>query len=389
MAAVVVLLFCLGVVSAGRGAARPSARDDEVFLQAAYLVRTQHIRTIEAVTRAANIQYGWGGQLAQRLRSQGDIQTYALIPVWSRIGGFRTGPSPWQRSLYVESWRISAATQVAFALSVLLLFWALLPLGSVLALVAALLLTFGHPFRHGPALFDPWVMPVAVASIGFWLRDRHRLAAGLAVAAIMVKPNYLFLLPVFMLASLVRPGPGDLQGSAGMRPAAVHLSATAAVVLAYVVLAAGHVIALGQYTAGVRSGYDPGVLAYSVLETVGYRYRAGTLQLRHHWPVYPWTAVNLGLLILLVHQAWKRARLRRTTVLVVGLLVIPALANFAVIGSIGAYEAGGHFRWINVSILAMAIALPLAYREAVRLVARAPTRPSEDNSQELTAALVR
>ena len=73
----------------------------------------------------------------------------------------------------------------------------------------------------------------------------------------------------------------------------------------------------------------------------------------------------------------------------VGLLVIPALANFAVIGSIGAYEAGGHFRWINVSILAMAIALPLAYREAVRLVARAPTRPSEDNSQELTAALVR
>ena len=40
------------------------------------------------------------------------------------------------------------------------------------------------------------------------------------------------------------------------------------------------------------------------------------------------------------------------------------------IASVHDYEDGGHFRWINVSIIGMAIALPLAYREGARVVAR-------------------
>jgi hypothetical protein len=371
MGPLVVLLAVLAVVSAGRGRADPSSRDDEVFLQASYLVRTQHVSPIEGVTRAAGIQYGWGGKLAQRLRSEGDIQTYALIPVWSRIGGFRTGPSPWGRSLYVQSRRISALSQAGFAASALLLLWALLPLGRGVALAAAVLLAVAHPFRHGPALFDPWVMPLAVGALGAWLRDRHRTAAALAVAATLVKPNYVFLLPAFLLASLVAPGPGDVPRGRGRRPAAVYLAAGAGVAVAYALLAAGHVIAAGQYAQGARSGYDPGVLAYSFLETVGFRYRAGTLQLRHHWPVFPWTAVNVAALALAGHRAWRHGRLRRTAALLAGLILVPILADFAVMGSVGAYEDGGHFRWINVSILGTAVALPLAYREVAGLVRRA------------------
>src|SRR5439155_25145052 len=138
------------------------------------------------------------------------------------------------------------------------------PLGEGVAVAAALLVALGHPFRHGPTLFDPWVMPLVAAAIGCWLRDRHRLAAALTVAAVMVKPNYLFLLPAFLLASLVAPGAGDAPGSTGRRPATVHAVALVGVVVAYLVLAAGHVIAVGQYANGVRSGWDPGVLAYSM-----------------------------------------------------------------------------------------------------------------------------
>ena len=50
-------------------------------------------------------------------------------------------------------------------------------------------------------------------------------------------------------------------------------------------------------------------------------------------------------------------------------MVVPVVADFMVIHTVAAYRAGGHFRWINVSIIAMAIALPVAYREAARLLA--------------------
>jgi hypothetical protein len=255
------------------------------------------------------------------------------------------------------------------------------PLGRGVALAAALLLAVGHPFREGPALFDPWVMPAAVGSIGLWLRDRHLLAAVTAGAVIMVKPNYLFLLPAFMLATLVRPGRGDRPGRTGLAPAAVHAVAIGAVIAAYLLLGAFDVIYLGGYNEGVRSGYDPGVLAYSLLETAGFTYRAGTRQLRDHWPIFPWTVVNLAALAVLGREAVRRVRIPRTAALVAGLIVIPIVANFAVIESVNAYEDGGHFRWINVSILGMAIALPLAYREVARLTVRWIDRRSADRPQ--------
>ncbi|MCA1841592.1 MAG: hypothetical protein LC792_00105 [Actinobacteria bacterium] len=351
---------------------KPSVRDDEVFLQAAYLMRTQHVRTIEGVVRAAENQYGWGGSLIRRAREQGDIQTYALLPLWSRVSDFRVSPSPWGRPLYVESHTLSRLSKWAFLLSVVALWWAVLPLGEGVAVAAALLVALGHPFRHGPALFDPWVMPLVALAIGFWLRDRHRVAAALTVAAVMVKPNYVFLLPAFLLASLVAPGRGDPPGSTGRRPVTVHAVALVVVGIAYLALAAGHVIAVGQYANGVRSGYDPGVLAYSLLETLGFWYRAGTQQLRRHWPVYPWAFVNLAALAAMGRAALSRhRRLPRTAALLGGMILIPALANFMVMPSVFAYEDGGHFRWINVSIVGMAVVLPLAYRElAMRL--RAP-----------------
>jgi hypothetical protein len=112
------------------------------------------------------------------------------------------------------------------------------------------------------------------------------------------------------------------------------------------------------------------MLAYSLLETVGFWYRAGTRQLRDHWPVFPWTALNLAALGLLAHRAATRLRVPRTAALAGGLVLIPAVANFAVIASVHDYEDGGHFRWINVSIIGMAVALPLAYREVARVAAR-------------------
>jgi hypothetical protein len=149
----------------------------------------------------------------------------------------------------------------------------------------------------------------------------------------------------------------------------VHAVALVAVGLAYLVLAAAHVIAAGQYASGVRSGWDPGVLAYSLLETLGFWYRAGTQQLRRHWPVYPWAFVNLAALAAMGWAALSPARrLPRTTALLGALVLIPVVADFTVMPSVFAYEDGGHFRWVNVSIIGMAIALPLAYREwALRL----------------------
>ena len=342
---------------------RPSARDDEVFLQAAYFVRTEGVSPIEGITRAAANQYGWGGDLAHRLRTQGDIQTYALVPVWSRIGGFRASPGADGRALYVDSPRLRAASFACFALAVLVLAWAVLPLGHGIALASALLLALGHPFRLGPTLFDVWVMPLAIASIGLWLRDRHELAATLAVLTILVKPNYAFLLPALGLAALVRPA------SPGRRPLAVYGVALAATVVAYLGLAAAHVIALGQYSSGVRSGYDPRVLAYSAVETVSMRYRAGTQQLRTSWPLFPWTAANVAALLALGFAAVRGAPERRRIGAALALLIgLPIVANFTVLPSVAAYEDGGHFRWINVSIIAMTIALPLGYREVATIV---------------------
>ena len=340
---------------------RPSVRDDEVFLQAAYLMRTEDISPLESITRAAANQYGWGGDLAQRLRTQGDIQTYALLPLWSRIGGF-TATSEEGR-LYVESSRLQRASLVGFVLSVLVLHWAVLPLGRGVALASALLVALGHPFRLGPTLFDPWVMPLAAASIGFWLRDRHRAATVAVVLAVIVKPNYVFLLPAFGVAMLVSPSDGDAPSTRGPRSGLWYLGALVFTVLLYLALGVAHVIAVGQYTDGVRAGYDVGVLAYSLLETVGFWYRAGTQQFRTHWPVFAWTPLNLAALAGLAFVVRERGRLRRTGALLAGLILFPILANFTVLPSIAAYEDGGHFRWINVSILGMAVALPLAYRE--------------------------
>ena len=367
---VVLVLLTAVVVAAGRGPGRPSPRDDEVFLEASYLVRTQHLGTLDAVLRGAQDQYGWGGGLIERARTQGDIQTYALIPIWSRVGGFRTGRSPWGRPLYVESRRISLLSQLWFVVAVLILLWAVLPLGRGVAAAAALLLALGHPFRQGPALFDPWVMPLVTAAIGCWLRDRHRPAAGLAALATLIKPNYVFLLPAFLIASMVRPGLGDPTAREGRRPAALYGATSGAVIAVYLVLAAFHVIALKEYGHGVTSGYSPAVLAYSLVETVSFRYRAGTLQLRHHWPLYPWTAINVGVLAGFAAQAKRRVRLPRTAALLGALLIIPVVANFTVMASVGDYENGGHFRWINVAIIATAIALPLAYREAAQALGR-------------------
>jgi hypothetical protein len=376
VAPVVVLVLACGLLMASRGNdGRPSPRDDEVFLQAAYLMRTKHVTRIEAVTEAAGIQFGWTGDIAKRLRTEGDIQTYFLLEGWRHASDFRVKPSPYGRPLYVESGAISRLTQLWFVLSVFLLYWAVVPLGRGVALASALLYCFGHPFRHGPALFDPWMMPAAVAAIGCWLRDRHRTAAALAFAAVIIKPNYLFLLPAFCLASLVRPGTGDPDGTTGVGPAAVHAVTTGVVIAVYLALAAAHVIYLKGYAEGVRSGYDPGLLAYSLVETLSFRYRAGTLQLRHHWPIYPWTLLNLAALGVLAERAVRRIRLPRTAALLGGLILIPAIANFTVIASIHDYENGGHFRWINVSIIGMAIALPVAYREVARLIAARTTRP--------------
>jgi len=385
---VIVLLLVSGALVIGRGEGRPSPRDDAVFLQAAYLLRTEDVSTIEAVTRAAENQFGWGGELSQRLRSEGDIQTYALVPVWSRIGGFQTGESPWGRPLYVESDRISRLSQLAFVAAVFLLYWAALPLGRGVALAAAVLLALGHPFRHGPAVFDPWVMPGVAAAIGWWLRDRHVPAAVAAAAVVMIKPNYLFLLPAFFLASLVRPATGDPRGRRGLAPAAVHAVAAGVVVGTYLVLNTLDVIWVDGYAEGVRSGYDPAVLAYSLLETLGFTYRAGTQQLRDSWPLFPWTALNGAALAVLGHRALGHRRLTRTTALVGGLVLIPVLANFAVIGSVDAYEDGGHFRWINVSIMGMALALPLAYREVARIVAaRVDARSTADTRPAVEAGV--
>jgi hypothetical protein len=367
---IAILLVACALVTAWRGDGKPSERDDAVFIQAAYLQHTEGVSTIESITRAAENQFGWTGEIAERLREEGDIQTYGLIPLWSRIGDFETGPSPWGRELYVESPRISRLSQLLFLASVFLMYWAVAPLGRGVALAAALLLAFGHPFREGPALFDPWVMPGAIGSIGLWLRDRHAAAAVVASAVVMIKPNYLFLLPAFMFAALVAPGRGDPAGRRGLRIAAIPAIAAGAVVVTYLVLGALDVIYLGGYNEGVRAGYDPAVLLYSLVETVGFTYRAGTRQLRDHWPVFPWTFLNLGALALLGHRVVTRVRVPRTGALLAGLVAIPIVANFAVIASVHDYEDGGHFRWINVSILGMAIALPLAYREVARVVAR-------------------
>ena len=363
----VLVAVCGGLAVAARGQ-RPSARDDEVFLQAAYLMRTEDVSPIESITRAAGNQYGWGGDLARRLRTEGDIQTYALLPVWSRIGGF-TATTTDEGRLHVESPRLQRLSLAFFLLSVLVLHWAVSPLGRGVALAAALLLALGHPFRLGPTLFDPWVMPLAVASLGLWLRDRHRAAIVAVVLAVVVKPNYVFLLPAFGAALLVRPGDGDAPSSKGAPWPLGYVAAIAGVALLYAGFAVVHVIALGQYTNGVRQGYDPGVLAYSLLETVSYRYRAGTQQLRSGWPLFPWTPCNVALLCGLAAAVRWRRRLRRTAALLVGLVLIPVIANFMVLPSVDAYEDGGHFRWINVAIIAMAVALPLACRESWYLAA--------------------
>lgn len=351
---------CAGLAVMARDQ-HPSARDDEVFLQAAYLMRTEDVSPIESVTRAAANQYGWGGDLARRLRTQGDIQTYALLPLWSRIGGF-TATSEEGR-LYVESPRLQRASLLGFVLSVLVLHWAVLPLGRGIALASALLVALGHPFRLGPTLFDPWVMPLAAASIGFWLRDRHRAAMAAVLLAVIVKPNYVFLLPAFGVAMLVRPSEGDAPSARGPRWGLSYLAAVAFIVVLYLALGAARVIAVRQYTDGVRAGYDVGVLAYSLLETAGFWYRAGTQQFRTHWPLFAWTPLNLAALGGLAFVVRERRRLRRTGALLAGLILFPILATFAVLPSVAAYEDGGHFRWINVSILGMAVALPLAYRE--------------------------
>jgi hypothetical protein len=375
LAPVIVLLVVCALLASARGDGRPSRRDDEVFLQAAYLMRTEHVTAMNAVATAAERQYGWSGDVIDNVRTKGDIQTYFLLHLWRHASDFRTGQSPWGRPLYVESDSLSRLSQLWFFASVFLLYWALLPLGRGVALASAVLLAIGHPFRYGPALFDTWVMPAAVASIGCWLRDRHLAAAGLAVAATMIKPNYAFLLGAFLLASLIRPGREDASGRAGPVPAAVYAVAGALLVAAYIALGAVDVINWGSYGNGVRAGYNPTVLAYSLLETFAFTYRAGTQQLRDHWPVFPWTVANIVALGVLARQAWNHRGLPRTTVLVVSLIVIPAIANFTVIDSVRAYEDGGHFRWINVSIIGMAIALPLAWREVARRVRATARRP--------------
>lgn len=374
MSLVVLALGCAALAVQARDQ-RPSSRDDEVFLQAAYLMRTHHLSPIEAITRAAKVQYGWGGALATRLRTQGDIQTYALLPVWSRVGGFSVAEGRGGRALYVESVRLQRASFAFFVVSVFVLYWAAFPLGRGVALVAAVLLLAGHPFRLGPTLFDTWVMPLAIASIGWWVRDRHAWAAAAALVAIIVKPNYVFLLPAFALAALVRPSAGDPPARRLRQPTVLYGGAILVTLALYLALAAAHVIAVGEYAAAVRRGYDPRVLAYSLLETVSFWYRAGTQQFRGRWPLYPWTLVNLVALIGFVAASWT-GRMQRTAALVVALVVLPALANFAWMLSVAAYEDGGHFRWINVSIIAMAVALPLAYRETGRLVRARWRRPA-------------
>jgi hypothetical protein len=360
-----VLLVACGALAVPASRQRPSERDDEVFLQAAYLVRTEGVSPIEGITRAAANQYGWGGDLAHRLRTQGDIQTYALIPVWSRIGGFHARDGSEGRPLYVDSARLRHASFAFFVLAVFAMAWAVLPLGRGTALAAALLLAFTHPFRLGPTLFDVWVMPFAIAAVGCWLRGRHELVIAASLVAILVKPNYVFLLPALGLASLVAASREDRR-----RLVLSYGGALAFVGAAYLALAAAHVIALGQYTSGVRSGYDLRVLAYSALETLSLRYRAGTQQLRSSWPVFPWTFVNLVALLALGAAARRTASSLRTAVGLGLLIAVPLLANFTVLPSVAAYEDGGHFRWVNVSILAITVALPLGYRELAAAVAQ-------------------
>ena len=346
--------------------AKPSVRDDEVFLLAAYIARTEHVPAIEAITQAAEIQYGWGGELAARLRSSGDIQTYALLPVWARIGGFEVRPSTQGRSLYVESTRLQLLSLGLFIATAFLLYWALSPLGRGVALAAALLLLIGHPFRRGPTLFDPWVMPLVAASLGSWLRGRHVPAVVLAVAATLVKPNYVFLLPAFALASLVHSGRDEPDAKPSRSAAATYVAGGAAIVVAYIAFAALGVIAIGEYGKGVRQGYSPSVLAYSSVETLSYWYRAGVQQFRRNWPVFPWTIVNAVAVSWLAFSAVRRRIMPRMAMLLAGLAAIPIVANFMVLDSVAAYEDGGHFRWINVSIIGMCAALPLGYRELVR-----------------------
>ena len=377
IAPLIVLLVASAALVLGRGAGRPAKGDEEVFVQAAYLMRTEHLDANHAVAKAARNEYAWvTPEVAARVRSKGDIQTYALLHVWRHARDFHRTPSPWGSRLYVASRSLSQLSELWFLATVFALYWAALPLGRGVALASALLLALGHPFRHGPLLFDPWVMPGAVAAIGLWLRDRHLAASAVAVAVTLVKPNYVFLLPAFLLAALVRPGRGDREGRTSGTAITAPIAGGALVVVAYLALAASHVIWLRGYEEGVRAGYNPAVLAYSLLETISFTYRASSSGLRSHWPVYPWTFLSLGTLALLAQRVVTRARLPRTAVLLATLVIVPVVADFMVIHTVAAYRAGGHFRWINVSIIAMAIALPVAYREAARALAErtAPAR---------------
>ena len=370
MAPLIVLLVASAALVLSRGAGRPAKGDEEVFVQAAYLMRTEHLDANHAVAKAAQNEYAWvTPEVAARVRSKGDIQTYALLHLWRHAHDFHRAPSPWGSRLYAESRTLSQLSELWFLATVFVLYWAVLPLGRGVALASALLLALGHPFRHGPLLFDPWVMPGAVAAIGLWLRDRHVAASAVAVAITLVKPNYVFLLPAFLLAALVRPGHGDPEGRTAGAAVIAPVAGGALVVASYLVLAASHVIWLGGYEEGVRAGYNPAVLAYSLLETSSFTYRATSSGLRSHWPVYPWTFFSLATLAVFARRVVNRARLPRTAVLLAALVVVPVVADFMVIHTVAAYRAGGHFRWINVSIIAMAIALPVAYREAARLLA--------------------
>src|SRR5438105_4112617 len=116
---VLVAVACALLLS--RGSGRPAKGDEEVFVQAAYLMKAQHLGATQAVAKAAQNEYAWvTPEVAQRVRSKGDIQTYALLQVWRYAPDFRVGPSPWGGHLYVESRSISTLGFLAFLATILI-----------------------------------------------------------------------------------------------------------------------------------------------------------------------------------------------------------------------------------------------------------------------------
>ena len=59
MAPLIVLLVASAALVLTRGSGRPAKGDEEVFVQAAYLMRTEHLDANHAVAKAAQNEYAW------------------------------------------------------------------------------------------------------------------------------------------------------------------------------------------------------------------------------------------------------------------------------------------------------------------------------------------